>query len=99
GLAAIGLADELHAVTRLHGARHTRAEHEAVVDDEHADRTGALRAPSGRSSMRPGARSHDGPASPRWPTIVVETPVARMALPLRRAAPRPPAGPSHRRAP
>ena len=73
GLAAVGLADELHAVARLDGARHPRAEHEAVVDDEDADRTGALRAPSGRSSMRARARPHDGPASPRWPTVVVAT--------------------------
>ena len=47
-LAAVGLAEQLEAVARLDGARHPGAEDAAVVDDEYADRAGALRDPSDR---------------------------------------------------
>src|SRR3954449_12544008 len=69
--AAVGLADELHVVARLDGARHAGAEDEAVVHDENADRAAALGGAAVRRARRSSDPGHDAAVSPRWPAGIV----------------------------
>src|SRR3954449_8721872 len=79
--ATVGLAEELHVVARLDGARHAGAEDEAVVDDENPERAAAPGGAAGRVAGRSSDPGHDAAASPRWPAGIV--PFGRLARPAR----------------